>query len=1045
MQQLAEPDAQPDRVDVRSSRKRKNSARRKVTVRLSEAACSRLDVATDRPGVGKSILVEAALAQFLDPSPSREALLLERLEDMHARFDHLERDMQVIGETVALHARYHLAVVPPIPQSWQRQATIVGDERFKVLAEQVDRRVRERRPLMQETINRLNLREHQESRTTTGGGPTQNSEPVRKHPSAASAGVHFEKSSVAPAETAGGGPPVARRPKATAGRIKSFSDEAANLEVEQKSDSESSTANLGAAREKPLSNWRLILSVFLPFAAGYYLTFLFRTINAPITPLLASDFGLGAAETGLLGSVYFLVFAGSQIPIGVLLDRYGPKRVQSVLLVIAVGGAALFGNAVSLAELLIGRAMIGLGVAGAFMAGLKAIVVWFPRDRIAFVNGCMIVLGSLGAVTATAPTDWLLNWIGWRSLFEILTISTLATAALIYFVVPEPDVDCKRPVSSTKPLTLGCIFSDPRFLRIVPLSATCIGSSWAMHSLWAACWLAEVEGLNRQGVINQLLAMAIAITMGALLLGIVADRLRKCAIATEILLAGLSALFMLAELALIVRLPLPSILPWSVVSIMGAATVLSYAIIADYFPIEVAARANGALNLMHCGWAFAVQCGIGFIVGRWVPQDGHYPVVAYQAAFTLTLALQATALAWFAMPWLGSFFRNLLPLSGLAHYAVTSAPPAAEGLILDSSRGTVWPSRPAPSRPGIPAPGPILRALIGWVPGIALCAGISASAVWLQDLQEHAFGHPYVEALVIAIVLGALTRNLWQPSAVWRDGIALSAKTLLEIAVMLLGSSISLATIVASGPELLAGIAVAVVAALAASYATSRALGLPQRISILIACGNSICGNSAIAAVAPIIGADSDDVASSIAFTAILGVVVVLALPLLIPLLDLSQSQYGVLAGLTVYAVPQVLAATLPISPVSAQLGTMVKLMRVLMLGPVVVLLSLLLPKLNICARRPAPFKRRHLVPWFILGFLALAALRAIGLIPQSTQGLMAAVASWLTIISMAALGLGVDIRNVGRAGGTVTLAVVISWIVLIVIGTAIIWLLRLA
>jgi uncharacterized integral membrane protein (TIGR00698 family) len=331
------------------------------------------------------------------------------------------------------------------------------------------------------------------------------------------------------------------------------------------------------------------------------------------------------------------------------------------------------------------------------------------------------------------------------------------------------------------------------------------------------------------------------------------------------------------------------------------------------------------------------------------------------------------------------------------------------------------------------------------VPGIALCAGISASAVWLQDLQEHAFGHPYVEALVIAIVLGALTRNLWQPSAVWRDGIALSAKTLLEIAVMLLGSSISLATIVASGPELLAGIAVAVVAALAASYATSRALGLPQRISILIACGNSICGNSAIAAVAPIIGADSDDVASSIAFTAILGVVVVLALPLLIPLLALSESQYGVLAGLTVYAVPQVLAATVPISPLSAQLGTMVKLVRVLMLGPVVVLLSLLLPNVNICARRPPTLKRRHLVPWFILGFLALATLRAIGLVPQAMQGPMAAIASWLTIISMAGLGLGVDIRNVGRAGGTVTLAVVMSWIVLLCIGTALIWLLGVA
>ena len=150
-------------------------------------------------------------------------------------------------------------------------------------------------------------------------------------------------------------------------------------------------------------------------------------------PLLTSDFGLGAAEIGLLASVYFLVFAGTQIPIGVLLDRYGPRRVQSVLLVMAVGGAALFGNADSFVELLLGRALMGLGVAAALMAGLKAIVVWFPRDRVALLNGGMIMLGSLGAITATTPTDWLLNWIGWRGLFEILEIATVATAGLDLF------------------------------------------------------------------------------------------------------------------------------------------------------------------------------------------------------------------------------------------------------------------------------------------------------------------------------------------------------------------------------------------------------------------------------------------------------------------------------------------------------------------------------------------------------------------------------------------------------------------------------------
>src|SRR3954468_3595664 len=330
------------------------------------------------------------------------------------------------------------------------------------------------------------------------------------------------------------------------------------------------------------------------------------------------------------------------------------------------------------------------------------------------------------------------------------------------------------------------------------------------------------------------------------------------------------------------------------------------------------------------------------------------------------------------------------------------------------------------------------------VPGLMLCIFITAVAMVLQHWEEAAFGHPYVEALVIAILFGIAIRSVWQPGDIWHAGISFSAKTLLEIAVVLLGASISLAAVVASGPALLSGIVATVTAALAASYATSRALGLPRRVSILIACGNSICGNSAIAAVAPVIGADSDDIASSIAFTAILGVIVVLALPLLIPLLAMSETQYGVLAGLTVYAVPQVLAATVPISAVSAQLGTLVKLVRVLMLGPVVVLLSLFRARLKVAgpARRPGLM---YLVPWFILGFLALATLRSLGLIPASLLAPLAISAKILPVISMAALGLGVDVRVVGRVGGRVTLAVVISLVVLIAISIALIRLLHIA
>ena len=157
----------------------------------------------------------------------------------------------------------------------------------------------------------------------------------------------------------------------------------------------------------------------------------------------------------------------------------------------------------------------------------------------------------------------------------------------------------------------------------------------------------------------------------------------------------------------------------------------------------------------------------------------------------------------------------------------------------------------------------------------------------------------------------------------------------------LLGASLDLRSVLAAGPGLLLGIAGVVAAAIVASYGVGRAVGLPRRMAAMVACGNAICGNSAIAAVAPVIGATAREVAAAVAFTAVLGVAVVLALPLLVPALGLSATQYGVLAGLTVYAVPQVLAATAPLGSLSMQAGTLVKLVRVLMLGPLVLLLSL--------------------------------------------------------------------------------------------------------
>jgi uncharacterized integral membrane protein (TIGR00698 family) len=345
----------------------------------------------------------------------------------------------------------------------------------------------------------------------------------------------------------------------------------------------------------------------------------------------------------------------------------------------------------------------------------------------------------------------------------------------------------------------------------------------------------------------------------------------------------------------------------------------------------------------------------------------------------------------------------------------------------------------APSSKGAPAG--FAARLVKLIPGVLLCILVAVLSFGFEGLELHLFEHPYVEALVMAILLGMVIRGFWTPGERWRSGVAFSAKQLLEVAVMLLGASISFAMIAASGSLLLASVVVIVLITLGASYALSRMLGLPLKLSILIACGNSICGNSAIAAVAPVIGADGDDIASSISFTAILGVMMVLGLPLLIPLLKLSATQYGILAGLTVYAVPQVLAATVPAGLVSTQIGTLVKLVRVLMLGPVVLGFSLLAARWNESksARGGKSFDLFKFVPWFIIGFLALATFRSFGFIPGELTDPIRKVTVFLTVVSMAALGLGVDVRVLAKVGGRVTAAVTLSLLLLLAMSIALV------
>lgn len=327
------------------------------------------------------------------------------------------------------------------------------------------------------------------------------------------------------------------------------------------------------------------------------------------------------------------------------------------------------------------------------------------------------------------------------------------------------------------------------------------------------------------------------------------------------------------------------------------------------------------------------------------------------------------------------------------------------------------------------------------LPGLLLCVAIGLAALGLEWGELQIFGRAWIDALVIAILLGTLVRTLWVPSPLWLPGIDFSARFLLEVAVVLLGASLSAQAISAAGPALIAGIAAVVTVSLIATYAIGRFAGLPSKMALLIASGNSICGNSAIAAVAAVIGAKPADVASAIAFTAVLGVAVVLLLPFAAPPLGLEAQAYGVVAGLTVYAVPQVLAATAPLGALAVQVGTLVKLVRVLMLGPLVLVLSLLAGR-GTDSRLP-PVGR--LVPWFVVGFVVMAIARSLGIIPDVLIPVLGVAATAFTLLAMAGLGLGVDVRAVAAAGARVSAVVTLSLLLLAAMALGLVRLLEIA
>ncbi|MFL2737430.1 MAG: nitrate/nitrite transporter [bacterium] len=393
----------------------------------------------------------------------------------------------------------------------------------------------------------------------------------------------------------------------------------------------------------------LFARIYLPLALGYAISYFYRNANAIIEVDLVRDLGLGPADLGLLTSVYFISFAAFQLPLGVLLDRYGPRRTESILLLFAALGSILFAQAESLSGLIVGRLLIGLGVSACLMAAFKAYVLWFSSQRLAMINGLQMVAGGLGALLATIPLQNALSYTDWRGVFTGLAIITVFASVCLWMFLPENQrTDDKLPSLKLHLKEIGQVLRSRIFWGIAPLAAISSGANMAIHGLWMKPWLRDVTGLSADNAAQLLFAMTLTFIGGFLTLGIIAERLSQLfdVHLMSISVFGMTIFLFIQGTMIYGGIGSPLILV-ILLGFFGTASVLVYAGYAKIFPKNLSGRVSTFLNLLVFIGAFILQWGVGAIIELWPPTDNGYDPESYQSAFGFLVILQAAGLMWY--------------------------------------------------------------------------------------------------------------------------------------------------------------------------------------------------------------------------------------------------------------------------------------------------------------------------------------------------------------------------------------------------------------
>jgi MFS family permease len=400
-----------------------------------------------------------------------------------------------------------------------------------------------------------------------------------------------------------------------------------------------------------LSSVAVFFYVFLPFALGHYLSSLLRNVNAVLAPDLVGALALTPGQLGLLTSAFFFAFALVQLPVGIALDRYGPRKVQLLLMLVAAGGALMFARGDSFAGLVLARAVMGCGLGGCFMSAVKALSHWIDPGRLPSVHGYLIAVGGLGAASGTMPVRLALQHTDWRGLFLVLALLIVASAALIWLFAPKSAAPAatRPPLCASMCASIASVYRTAAFRRTISLVLLPHAVFFGIQGLWIGRWLSDVARFPDDAVAYLLYLGMAAVIFGAIAVGMVTEWAGRRGVApVDVAGAGI-LLFVLVQAAFVAGYR-PSFQLLSVLfTLAGTITGIEYAIVAQNMPRELSGRAATCLNLLIFAGAFLVQAGFGAVVGLWQPDAaGRYPALAYQAGFGLLVLLQLPGLLGWA-------------------------------------------------------------------------------------------------------------------------------------------------------------------------------------------------------------------------------------------------------------------------------------------------------------------------------------------------------------------------------------------------------------